>query len=153
MTDSASGRSLPTGTVTFLRTDVEGSMALARELGSAWDRLNTTHLGLLRDAVERHDGVSVRTEGDALFAAFPEAGAAILAAVEGQRAVSEHSWRDAAIRVRMAVHTGEGHLAGDDYGGFDVNRVARIAAVGHGGQLIISGTTAGLVGTSLPPGC
>src|SRR4051794_22457536 len=81
--DARSGRSLPTGTVTFLRTDVEGSMVLARELGDGWDRLNAMHLTLLRDAIERHDGIAVRTEGDALFAAFPEAGVAILAASEG----------------------------------------------------------------------
>ena len=153
MTDERSGRPLPTGTVTFLRTDVEGSMVLARELGDAWDRLNATHIALLRDAVVRHDGVAVRTEGDALFAAFPEAGAAVLAAIDGQRAVSEQTWPDdGVIRVRMAIHTGEGHLAGDDYGGFDVNRVARIAAVGHGGQVIVSDTTAALVGTSVARG-
>ena len=152
MTERASGRPLPTGTVTFLRTDVEGSMSLARDLGARWDPLNATHLGLLRDAVERHGGVCVRTEGDALFAAFGEAGAAVLAAIEGQRAIAGHAWPDdAVIRVRMAVHTGEGHLAGDDYGGFDVNRVARIAAVGHGGQLIVSGTTEPLVGQACPP--
>src|SRR4051812_23937301 len=134
MTEGADGRRLPTGTVTFLRTDIEGSMVLARDLGKRWDSLNGTHLALLRDGVERHDGVCVRTEGDALFAAFPEAGAAVLAAIECQRALFEHDWpENIVIRVRMAVHTGEAHLAGDDYGGFDVNRVARIAAVGHGG--------------------
>jgi predicted ATPase/class 3 adenylate cyclase len=154
MTERARGRPLPTGTVTFLRTDVEGSMVLARELGARWDSLNETHLDLLRDAVERHGGVRVRTEGDALFAAFGEAGAAVQAAIEGQRAITDHPWPDdGVIRVRMTVHTGEGHLAGDDYGGFDVNRVARIAAVGHGGQLIVSGTTEALVATSLPAGC
>jgi predicted ATPase/class 3 adenylate cyclase len=154
MTEGTRGRPLPTGTVTFLRTDVEGSMLLARELGARWDTLNATHLGLLRDAVAQHDGVVVRTEGDALFAAFQEAGAAVLAAVDGQRAISGHEWPDdGVIRVRMAVHTGEGHLAGDDYGGFDVNRVARIAAVGHGGQLVVSGATEALVAASLPAGC
>jgi class 3 adenylate cyclase len=82
MTDgSPTRRPLPTGTVTFLRTDVEGSMQLARALGSGWDALNATHLAIVRDAVEAHDCVPVRTEGDALFAAFGEAGAAVRAAV------------------------------------------------------------------------
>ena len=145
-------RPLPTGTVTFLRTDVEGSMRLARDLGPTWDAINALHLGILREAVDRHGGVCVRTEGDAMFAAFPEAGAAVLAAIDGQRALLTHEWpEDGAVRVRMGVHTGEAHLAGDDYGGFDVNRAARIAAVGHGGQIILSGTTHGLVVSNLSP--
>jgi class 3 adenylate cyclase len=65
-------RTLPTGTVTFLRTDIEGSMRLVRELGVAWDGVNATHLGLIRSAVEDHGGIPVRTEGDAMFAVFPE---------------------------------------------------------------------------------
>jgi predicted ATPase/class 3 adenylate cyclase len=151
--DAAPRRHLPTGTVTFLRTDVEGSMGLARALGPTWDAINATHLDILRDAVDRHDGVPVRTEGDAMFAAFPEAGAAVLAAIEAQRALTARSWPEgAAVRVRMGVHTGEAHLAGDDYGGFDVNRAARVAAVGHGGQIVVSGTTAALVASSLPSG-
>jgi len=151
--DRQTRRDLPTGTVTFLRTDVQGSMALARTLGSAWDAVNATHLELLRDAVVRHGGVCVRTEGDALFAVFPEAGAALLAAIEGQRGLTAHPWpEEAAVWVRMGLHTGEAHLAGDDYGGFDVNRAARVAAVGHGGQIILSGTTEALVSSSLPSG-
>ena len=146
-------RDLPTGTVTFLRTDVEGSMGLARALGSSWDAINATHMAMLRDAVDRHGGVCVRTEGDAMFAAFPEAGAAVRAAVDGQRALMAHPWPEgAAVRVRMGIHTGEAHLAGDDYGGFDVSRAARVAAVGHGGQIILSGTTQALVTSSLAPG-
>jgi predicted ATPase/class 3 adenylate cyclase len=146
-------RSLPTGTVTFLRTDVEGSMGLALALGSDWDGINGTHLGLLRDAVERHDGVCVRTEGDAMFAAFGEAGAGVTSAIDGQRALLAHPWpRGVDVRVRMGIHTGEAHLAGDDYGGFEVNRAARIAAVGHGGQVVVSATTASLVESALPSG-
>jgi predicted ATPase/class 3 adenylate cyclase len=143
---------LPVGTVTFLRTDIEGSMALARALGSGWDAVNATHMGILRAAVEAHRGVVVRTEGDALFAVFPEAGAAVRAAVDAQRAIGSHGWpASAAVRVRIGIHSGEAHLAGDDYGGFDVNRAARIAAVGHGGQVILSGPTFELVADRLPP--
>jgi class 3 adenylate cyclase len=145
-------RPLPTGTVTFLRTDVEGSMGLARALGPTWDAINEVHLGLLREAVDRHGGVCVRTEGDAMFAAFPEAGAAVVAAIDGRRALHAQDWpENGDVRVRMGLHTGEAHLAGDDYGGFDVNRAARIASVGHGGQIIVSGTTHGLVESNLPP--
>jgi len=144
-------RPLPTGTVTFLRTDVEGSMALALALGTDWDAVNAIHLGLLRDAVGRHGGVCVRTEGDAMFAAFQEAGAGLKAAVDGQRALRARDWPPGTdVRVRMGLHTGEAHLAGDDYGGFDVNRAARIAAVGHGGQVVVSASTASLVASALP---
>jgi class 3 adenylate cyclase len=144
--------SLPTGTVTFLRTDVEGSMALTRHLGPAWDRLNAAHLDLIRGAVADHDGVVVRTEGDALFAVFPEASAAAHAAVDAQRSLARHDWpADAPIRVRMGLHSGEAHLAGDDYGGFEVNRAARVAAVGHGGQIVASSATLGLIADALPP--
>ena len=143
-------RPLPTGTVTFLRTDVEGSMGLVRTLGPAWDETNASHLEIVRDAVERHAGVCVRTEGDAMFAAFQEAGAAVQAAIDGQRALDAERWPDGVeVRVRMGLHTGEAHLAGDDYGGFDVNRAARIAAVGHGGQIVISGTTHALVSSEI----
>jgi len=154
MTDApAPRRPLPTGTVTFLRTDVEGSMRLARALGPAWDAINATHLAILRRAVEARDGVTVRTEGDALFAAFGEAGAAVEAAIDAQHVLADRSWPDGvAVRVRMGLHTGEAHLAGDDYGGFDVNRAARVAAVGHGEQVVLSATTRSLVESSLPAG-
>jgi predicted ATPase/class 3 adenylate cyclase len=148
---SRSHRRLPTGTVTFLRSDVEGSMKLVRALGSAWDDVNAVHLGIIRDAVEKHGGVAVRTEGDALFAAFPEAGAAIYAAIDAQRALRDHAWPvDGGPRVRMGLHSGQAHLSGDDYGGFEVNRAARIAAAGHGGQIVVSASTRALVADVLP---
>ena len=144
---------LPTGTVTFLRTDVEGSMALARALGDRWDAVNAVHLGIIRGAVNAHAGVCVRTEGDAFFAVFPEAGAAVAAAIEAQRGLSAHAWpNDAPIRVRMGLHSGEAHLAGDDYGGFEVNHAARIAAAGHGGQIVLSEPTHLLAGALLTNG-
>jgi len=150
---SRSHRRLPTGTVTFLRSDVEGSMRLVWVLGSAWDDLNAAHLGIIRDAVEKHGGVSVRTEGDALFAAFPEAAAAIRAAIDAQRALRDHAWPvEGGPRVRMGLHSGEAHLSGDDYGGFEVNRAARIAAAGHGGQIVVSAPTRALVADAMPAG-
>src|SRR5690242_803861 len=128
-------------------------MRLMRALGQDWDGINGTHLAILRDAVGRYGGTVVRTEGDAVFAAFQEAGAGVLAAIDGQRRLDQQTWPPGAdVRVRMGLHTGEAHLAGDDYGGFDVNRAARIAAVGHGGRIVVSGTTRSLVEGSLPPG-
>lgn len=143
MADDRPRRSdLPTGTVTFLRTDVEGSMGLARTLGARWDEVNATHLDLIRRAVDAHGGVCVRTEGDAFFGVFPEAGAAVAAAIDAQRALAGHDWpAGAPVRVRMGLHSGEAHLAGDDYGGFEVNRAARVAAAGHGGQVVLSEPT------------
>lgn len=150
---SATRLDLPIGTVTFLRTDVEGSMRLARALGARWDELNDAQMGIVRAAVERHGGIAVRTEGDAVFAVFPEALGAASAAIDLQRAIADHAWPpDGTVRVRVALHTGEAHLAGDDYGGFDVNRAARIAAVGHGGQIVLSDATRALVEPELPAG-
>jgi predicted ATPase/class 3 adenylate cyclase len=146
-------RSLPTGTVTFLRTDVEGSMRLMRELGSDWDAVNTAHMGIVRTAIDEHGGMTVRTEGDALFAAFPEARAAVAAAIAAQQKLASHAWPDGTeIRVRIGLHSGEAHLAGDDYGGFEVNRAARVAAAGHGGQIVLSAATFELVADDLPTG-
>jgi len=144
---------LPVGTVTFFRTDVEGSMGLARTLGRDWDAVNATHLGLIRSAVDANGGVCVRTEGDAFFGVFPEAGLAVTAAAEAQRALVAHHWPDgASVRVRMGLHSGEAHLAGDDYGGFEVNRAARVSATGHGGQIVMSEPTRTLVEPALAGG-
>jgi predicted ATPase/class 3 adenylate cyclase len=146
-------RDLPIGTVTFLRTDVEGSMATMRALGHRWDEVNRRHLDIVRGTVLRHEGTVVRTEGDAVFAAFGEAGAAAAAAADVQRSIATEPWPDdMALRIRIGLHTGEAHLAGDDYGGFDVNRAARVASVGHGGQVILSETTTALVADALPAG-
>jgi predicted ATPase/class 3 adenylate cyclase len=146
-------RSLPTGTITFLRTDIEGSMRLMRDLGADWDSVNASHMGILRQAIDRHGGVCVRTEGDAVFAVFPEARAAVASAVEAQQALHAHEWPDGIdFNVRMGLHSGEAYLAGDDYGGFEVNRAARIASAAHGGQIVLSDATRALVVDALPDG-
>jgi predicted ATPase/class 3 adenylate cyclase len=139
---------LPTGpTVTFLFTDIEGSTRLERAVGSAsWATIVARHDRLVRDAIEAAGGVVVKTEGDSFFAAFQTPLAAACAAVAAQRAVAGEDWRDAArLRVRMGLHIGEGRLRGDrapaeaeDYVGIDVNYTARIAAVGNGGQIVLS---------------
>ena len=128
-------------------------MGLARALGRRWDELNAAHIGLIRRAVEAHGGVVVRTEGDAVFAVFAEAGAAVAAAVDAQRALAADAMAATApiSRPDGAAHR-RGPPAGDDYGGFDVNRAARVAAAGHGGQIVLSETTRALVADALPEG-
>ena len=144
---------LPAGTVTFLFEDIEGSTRLLQRVGDAYPDLLATHHQILREAITAGGGVEVQTEGDSFFAAFPTPAGALRAAVQAQRAVSKHPWPEGdAVRVRMGVHTGEGVLSGGDYVGLDVHRAARIAAAGHGGQVIVSETTRALVEHFLPAG-
>ncbi len=144
---------LPTGTVTFLFTDIEGSTRLLQQLGDAYPDLLSEHHRLLRKAVETEGGVAVGSEGDSLFAAFGSAPAAVAAAVGAQRALAEGHWPEGAtVRVRMGLHTGEALVRDGTYVGLDVHRAARIAAVGHGGQVLISESTRVLVDQSLPEG-
>jgi predicted ATPase/class 3 adenylate cyclase len=133
---------LPSGTVTFLFTDVEGSTKLLHELGAEeYAEALTEHRRLLREAFSAHDGVEVDTQGDAFFVAFPTAPGALEAAAEALGLVA------GPIRVRMGIHTGTPYLAEEGYVGVDVHRAARIAAAGHGGQLLISASAAALLGT------
>jgi predicted ATPase len=134
-------RELPTGTVTFLFTDIEGSTRLLRDLGDAYANALAEHRRLLRDAFAAHGGVEVDTQGDAFFVAFARAAEAVAAAREGQAALGS-----GAIRVRMGLHTGEPLVTDEGYVGLDVHRAARIAAVGHGGQVLLSQSTRELLG-------
>jgi predicted ATPase/class 3 adenylate cyclase len=145
----------PTGTVTFMFTDIEGSTRLVQQLGTdRWSGLLDRHRELIRDAIRRHGGVEVGTEGDGFFAAFPLPGEAVGAAADVQRALSSEPWpEDARVRVRIGLHTGTGRLDADGtYVGADVHRAARIAAAGHGEQVLISGATRILAGAELPAG-
>ncbi|HJP64893.1 MAG TPA: adenylate/guanylate cyclase domain-containing protein, partial [Actinomycetota bacterium] len=147
------GRRLPTGIVTFLFTDIEGSTNLARTLRDRWQGVLEEHQQILRAAIRDHSGVDVRTEGDAFFAVFEGAAEAVAAAVQAQRGLAAHEWPpDGPIRVRIGMHTGEGRLGGDDYLGLDVHLAARIAAAGHGGQVLVSDATRALVADRLPDG-
>ena len=129
-------------------------MALTRALGSGWDALNASQMAIIRSAILANQGITVRSEGDAIFAVFREALPAALAAIDIQRRIAAHEWPDdGRVRVRIGLHSGEAHLAGDDYGGFDVNRAARIASAGHGGQVVLSDATRALIAAALPPGC
>ncbi len=147
----ATGLGLPTGTVTFLFTDIEGSTAMLAALGERYTHLVDRHASILRDALASHGGVEVNTEGDAFFVAFPSATEAVRAVAVAQRALVAEPWPDdGVVRVRMGLHTGEGRLGGDDYLSLDVNRAARIAAAAHGGQVIISDATRVLSEPGLP---
>jgi predicted ATPase/class 3 adenylate cyclase len=153
METTALREDLPTGTVTFLFTDIEGSTKLVQRLGSEFRTILEEHHRILRDAISGAGGWDRGTEGDAFFAVFTTADAAVGAAVGAQRALAEHAWPDGVtVRVRMGLHTGEGVSGGDDYVGMDVHRAARIASAGHGGQIVVSRTTAALVEGSLPEG-
>ena len=133
---------LPSGTVTFLFTDVEGSTKLLHELGAEhYAQALAEHRRILREAFATRGGVEVDTQGDAFFVAFPTAPGA-LAAIEEMLA----GLAPGPIRVRMGVHTGTPHVAEEGYVGPDVNRAARIAACGHGGQVLVSASTASLLG-------
>ncbi len=131
---------LPTGVVTLLFTDVEGSTRLLQELGDGFGDALQEHRRRLRAAFAAHDGVEVDTQGDAFFVAFGRASDAVAAAEEAQRSLVEGP-----IRVRMGLHTGEPRLSEEGYVGLDVHKGARIAAVGHGGQVLLSSTTRALV--------
>jgi predicted ATPase len=132
---------LPSGTVTFLFTDVEGSTRLLQELGDRYPEVLAEHRRVLREAFARHGGVEVDTQGDAFFVAFPKASEALAAAAEGRDALAEGP-----IRVRIGLHTGEPLVAEEGYIGIDVHRAARIAAAGHGGQVLVSQSTRDLAG-------
>jgi WD40 repeat protein/class 3 adenylate cyclase len=139
-------RNLPTGTVTFLFTDIEGSTRLLHALGDRYAGVLTDHRRLLRDAFGRHDGIEVDTQGDSFFVAFADAHCAVAAAVDAQTALARHAWpRGTEVRVRMGVHTGEPLASDDHYVGVDVHRGARIAAAAHGGQTLVSERTREIV--------
>jgi len=136
---------LPTGTVTFLFTDIEGSTKLLRELGDEYAPVLAEHRRILRDAFAAHDGVEVDTQGDAFFVAFARARDAVAAGAAAQRAIASGP-----IQVRMGIHTGEPLRTDEGYVGMDIHRGARIAASGHGGQVLISQTARELVQDDLP---
>jgi predicted ATPase/class 3 adenylate cyclase len=131
---------LPTGTVTFLFTDVEASTRLLAEHGDRYAELLDEHRRLLRAAFTANEGVEVDTQGDAFFVAFARASDALAAAERAQRALARTP-----VSVRMGLHTGEPQLTGEGYVGMDVHRAARIAAAGHGGQVLVSEQTARLL--------
>jgi DNA-binding NarL/FixJ family response regulator/class 3 adenylate cyclase len=137
---------LPTGTVTFLFTDVEGSTNLVGTLGEGYGDVMSEHRRLLRAAVSEAGGHEIDSRGDEFFAVFQRTRDAVEAALKAQRDLAEHEWpANGAVRVRIGIHTGEPILGESGYEGLDVHRVARICAAGHGGQVLISQTTRNLL--------
>ena len=145
------GPEAPTGTVAFLFTDIEGSTRLARSLGDDYESVLARHRSVLREAFSRHAGFEVGTEGDSFFVAFSSPLHALRAAAESQRALTAADWPpDAHLRVRMGLHLGEAKRRDGDYVGLEVHRAARIAAAGHGGQVLVSPAMAAVLGDRLP---
>jgi WD40 repeat protein/class 3 adenylate cyclase len=143
----------PSGTVTFLFTDIQGSTRLLDKLGDQYAISLQEHHRILRAAIQKWKGTEMDTQGDAFFVTFTRALDAVQCAAEAQRELSNHAWlQDEAVRVRMGLHTGEPLIASTGYVGMDVHRAARIGDAGHGGQVLLSQTTRDLVLQDLPPG-
>ena len=144
---------LPSGTVTFLFTDVEGSTALVKQLGGGYSEVLADHQRIIREAIAAHGGHEVDTQGDSFFVAFRRAKDAVAAATDAQRDLAAHDWPDGVeVKVRMGLHTGEPKVGERRYVGLGVHKAARVGAAGHGGQVLLSRTTRELVEDELPPG-
>src|SRR5215468_2439741 len=146
---------LPTGTITFLFTDIEGSTRLWEEQPDTMRLALARHDALLRAAIETNGGVIFKTMGDAFCAAFPTTPHALEAALSAQQSLHQVKagvGSDLTLKVRMALHTGVADPREGDYFGQPLNRVARLLSVGHGGQILLSEATHALVGNSLPIG-
>src|SRR5439155_12670271 len=142
---------LPSGTVNFLFTDIEGSARLMQELGDEYVQAQLTHHKILRAAFRSGNGRELRTEGDSFFCVFKSALDACGSAAQAQTELSKHEWpHGKPIRVRIGVHTGEAPLVSEEYIGVDVHHAARVAAAAHGGQVVVSDATRSLVEAALP---
>jgi predicted ATPase/class 3 adenylate cyclase len=142
---------LATQTFTFLFTDIEGSTALLARLGDPYTEVLADHHRLIRASLGAHGGEEVDTQGDAFFAVFASASACVAAAIEMQRAFLSHPWpAGEAVRVRMGIHSGEASKTTTGLVGLGIHRAARVAAVGHGGQILVSAAAAALLGDSMP---
>jgi predicted ATPase/class 3 adenylate cyclase len=155
--DSAEGvaivSALPTGVVTFLFTDIEGSTRLLQQLGPRYGLALAQERALLRAAFARWQGCEVDTQGDAFFVAFERATNAVACAADIQRALADAEWPDGAnVCVRIGLHTGEPEIAAGGYVGLDVHRGARICSAGHGGQILLSQPTYDQARDGLPDG-
>jgi class 3 adenylate cyclase len=145
--------SLPSGTVTFLFSDIEGSTRLLEQLGDRYEDVHRGHRRILREQLIGAGGQEIDTQGDAFFFSFARAKDAVAGAVSAQRALAEHEWPGGVdVKVRMGLHTGEPSVGEEGYLGMDVVRAARICSAGHGGQILLSETTRALVGNNVPNG-
>ena len=145
--------SVPSGTVTFLFTDIQGSTQLLERLREQYAIVLADQRELLRAAFAKWNGHEIDTQGDAFFVAFPRALDAVCCVIDAQRALATHQWtQGVTVSVRMGLHTGEPIIARTGYVGMDVHLAARIAAAGHGGQVLVSQTTRDLIYQDLPAG-
>jgi predicted ATPase/class 3 adenylate cyclase len=145
--------SLPSGTVTFLFTDIEGSTKLAHELPNTWESLRERHHSILRDTIEANHGYVFQIIGDAFCVAFHTVADGLNAAVEAQRELQRDEWGETPIKVRMGLHTGSAQFNGTDYRGYlTMAKVQRIMSVAYGGQVLLSNASAELLHTELPAG-
>lgn len=144
---------LPTGTVTLLFSDIEGSTHLLQQLGERYTDMLSECRQLLRTVFHQWNGHEVDTQGDSFFVVFPRATDAVSAVVDMQRALAARAWPDGVtIPVRMGLHTGEPLRTTEGYVGLDVHQAARIMSIGHGGQVLLTQTTCELVKQNLPDG-
>ncbi len=144
---------LPSGTVTFVFSDIEGSTALVKRLGDGYGDVLADHRRLMREALGDRGGVEIDTQGDAFFFAFARARDAVAASVEAQRAHAAHVWPEGVdVRMRMGLHTGEPAVGEEGYHGLDVVRAARLCSAAAGGSVLLSETTRALVGSAVPEG-
>ena len=144
---------LPSGTVTFLFSDIEGSTRLLEQLGDRYADVLRDHRRILRERLRDSNGQEIDTQGDAFFFSFTRAKDAVTGAVAAQRALAAHEWPEGvAVKTRMGLHTGEPNVGDEGYVGLDVVRAARICSAGHGGQILLSETTRALVGNDVPEG-
>jgi class 3 adenylate cyclase len=143
---------LPTGTVTFLFTDIEGSTKLAQDYPDIWEELRNQHDAILRTAIESQNGYVFRTVGDAFCAAFQTVGDSLQAAVRAQFDLGAKNWKGPHIKVRMGINTGHAEVQEDgDYQGYlTLTRAQRVMSAAFGGQILLSNTTAELVRSELP---
>ncbi len=146
-------RELPSGTVTLLFTDIEGSTGLMRKLGDLWPEAHGRHRRILRESFGAAGGREVDTQGDSFFFVFPRVRDSARAAVDGQRGLKAADWpQGEEVRVRMAIHTGEPTVGEEGYLGLDVVRGARLCAAAHGGQIVLSETARALLNDESPEG-
>lgn len=145
-------RDLPTGTITFLFSDIEGSTRLVQELGpNEYGKLLEEHQRIIRAAIATNGGIEQGTEGDSFVVIYRDPGRAAATAIAVQRQLAAAEWPPGhQVRVRIGLHTGQAVRGGDEYVGIDINRAARIAAAGHGGQILVSDSTRALIAHALP---
>jgi predicted ATPase/class 3 adenylate cyclase len=140
---------LPTGTLTFLFSDVEGSTGLLQRLAEGYKEVIELHARIIRSCLAAHSGIEVSTEGDSFFAVFTSAAEAVAAAGDIQKSLAAEDWPSGGtVAVRIGLHTGVGELGHDNYVGIDVNRAARISSTGHGGQVVVSEAVRALVSSA-----